>query len=114
MTFELKKIFIGMVKITRNHIIILNLKIEKRLLNNKYTEIAKQAGLHPSTVWRILHNQRKNINSIIKVRNAVYQIFHNKVVILDDEKEDKLKNILKIDSKLSLDVQSINKTNKPN
>ena len=103
-----------MVKVTKNHIIILNLKIEKRLLKNKYTEIAKQAGLHPSTVWRILHNQRKNINSILKVRKAIYHIFHNKVTILKDKNDDNNKHTLQIDSKLSKTVKSINKASKPN
>ena len=97
-----------MVKTTKNHIIILDLKIEKKLLTNKYTEIAELAGLHPSTVWRILNNQRKNINSIIKVKNAIYQLFHNKVTIINAQENTSPKEILTLTSKLSRTMRSIN------
>ena len=103
-----------MVKTTKKHIVILDLKIEKKLVANKYSEIARHAGLHPSTVWRVLNNQRKNINTVIKVKNAIYQIFHNKVTFISEDTNDINRKTLKINSKLSGQVKSILKNSKIN
>lgn len=63
-------------------------------VKNKYTEIAKIAGIHPDTVAKTFRQIRNNPDTIQKIRNACVVIFGKNLIYKNARSKKTLQKVM--------------------